>query len=392
VITMSAGPAAAPAPSVRAPRAQPTAPVRFPARAVAVTWPATSHGREQVWQQLTAVPFGLDAASSQYTRVRGLAKLLDWLEGQPGTTWQDRWLASGVEATGGIWADLPIGRLDERGQRSQGRRSELASALVVAVCADLIRPSLGWLVSNRNGKGALARGLARTRDPQGFIRLQERCDSDPTVSKAAQDQALRRASLILAAKGGGIGDITVGDVVELLTADAAAGRSGSHAPVFYQVLHQLGVFGAQAPARLRELRTPGQRSPEDLIDRYQLVCRPVRDLLVDYLRERQPALDYPSLTGLAHDLGMQFWQDLERHHPGIDSLHLPREVAEAWKQRHRTKAQTITSETGDKTVITVPRVNYPAALLTVRAFYLDLSQWGSSKLTGVRRRKPSTSW
>jgi hypothetical protein len=29
-----------------------------------------------------------------------------------------------------------------------------------------------------------------------------------------------------------------------------------------------------------------------MIDRYRLACRPVRDLLVAYLRERQPALDY----------------------------------------------------------------------------------------------------
>ena len=50
--------------------------------------------------------------------------------------------------------------------------------------------------------------------------------------------------------------------------------------------------------------------------------RPVRDLLVDYLRERQPAMDYGSLEQLARRLGM-FWADLEAHHPGIDSLHLP---------------------------------------------------------------------
>ena len=40
---------------------------------------------------------------------------------------------------------------------------------------------------------------------------------------------------------------------------------------------------------------------------------------------------------------MLFWQDLERHNPGISSLHLPAEVASAWKQRLRTKPKTITS-------------------------------------------------
>jgi hypothetical protein len=342
---------------------------------VATTWPATDHGREQVWAQLTAAPFVMDVASSQRTRVRGLARLLDWLEGQPGVTWQDRWLASGVEAAGGNWADVPIRWLHERGESSQLLRTELVNALGAVICADLIRPSLGWLVSSLDGRGALARGLARTRDPQGFTRLQERCDTDQAVSKDAGNQALRRASLVLAAKGGGVGDVTVGDALELFNVEAAAGLSGTHSGVFYRLLHQLGVFGEQVPARLQELRAPGQWSPEDLIDRYRLVCRPVRDLLVDYLRERQPALDYASLKILSYYLGRQFWQDLELHHPGIDSLHLPREVADAWKQRQRTKAQTITSKTGQKSVITVPRVSHHPCLMAVRAFYLDLSQW-----------------
>jgi hypothetical protein len=77
-------------------------------------------------------------------------------------------------------------------------------------------------------------------------------------------------------------------------------------------LHTMGVFGPGAPATLRELRTGGQRTPAELIDRYQLACRPVRDLLVEYLQERQPALDYSSLDALDHMLGRLFWADLER--------------------------------------------------------------------------------
>ena len=39
----------------------------------------------------------------------------------------------------------------------------------------------------------------------------------------------------------------------------------------------------------------GQASCEQLIDRYRIACRPVRDVLVDYLRERQPAVDFSTL-------------------------------------------------------------------------------------------------
>ena len=333
-------------------------------------WPATRCGRDQVWEQLTRPPFVMEVASSQGTRARGLARLLDWLESQPGETWQDRWLASGAEAAGAGWAQVPVGWLHDRGQRSRWLRAELASALGAAICADLIRPSLSWLVSSLAGKGALVRGLARTRDREGFARLRDLCAGDPGISKAAGDSALRRTALIVAAKGGRAADITIGDVLELL--DAAA---GAHGPVFYRLLRELGIFGEQAPARLREFRTPGQLTPDELIGRYQLICRPVRDLLVDYLRERQPALDYKSLKDLSYHLGKRFWQDLEHHHPGIGSLHLSREVADAWKQRQRTKPKTITAGTGEKTVIAVERISYRQGLTPVRAFYLDLSQW-----------------
>ena len=339
-------------------------------------WPATRHGRNKVWAQLTRPPFVMDVASSQATRARGLARLLDWLESHPGETWQERWLASGAEAAGAGWAHVPIGWLHDRGQRSQWLRAELASALGAAICGDLIRPSLSWLVSSLAGKGALARGLARTRDLEGFARLRELCAGDPGISKAARDSVLRRTSLIVAAKGGRAADITVGDVLELLDAEAAAHVAAAReGPVFYRLLHELGIFGEQAPARLREFRTPGQLTPDELIDRYKLACRPVRDLLVDYLRERQPALDYKSLKDLSYHLGKQFWQDLEHHHPGIGSLHLPRAVADAWKQRQRTRPKTITAQTGEKTVIAVERISYRQGLTPVRAFYLDLSQW-----------------
>jgi hypothetical protein len=70
-----------------------------------------------------------------------------------------------------------------------------------------------------------------------------------------------------------------------------------------------------------------------------------------------------------------FWYDLEQHHRGIDSLRLPREVAGAWKRRLRTKTTTVTR--GDERVeVESERLGYLDTLATVRAFYLDLAQWG----------------
>ena len=53
-------------------------------------------------------------------------------------------------------------------------------------------------------------------------------------------------------------------------------------------------------------------------------------------------MDFSSLQNLAYLLGKLFWADLEAHHPGIDSLQLPRDVAAAWKQRVLTGSKATT--------------------------------------------------
>jgi hypothetical protein len=93
-----------------------------------LTGPAR-HGRGRAWEQLTRPPFVLEVVSSQSTRVRGFARLLDWLEDQPGETWQELWLVSGAQAAGASWTQVPITWPHSRGQRSHWLRAELASAL-----------------------------------------------------------------------------------------------------------------------------------------------------------------------------------------------------------------------------------------------------------------------
>ena len=61
-----------------------------------------------MWERLTSGMFVLSNANSQDRRIRGLAWLLDWLADQPGQTWQQRWMASGADAAGGDWRQVPI--------------------------------------------------------------------------------------------------------------------------------------------------------------------------------------------------------------------------------------------------------------------------------------------
>jgi len=119
----------------------------------------------------------------------------------------------------------------------------------------------------------------------------------------------------------------------------------------------------------------GQPSCEQLIDRYKITCRPVRDVLVDYLRERQSSVDFSSLQRFAYLLGKLFWADLEAHHPGLDSLKLPRDVAAAWKQRVMTRTRSTTSPSGEQVRLTSMAAGRAQRAVGRRAFHLDIAEW-----------------
>ena len=120
------------------------------------------------------------------------------------------------------------------------------------------------------------------------------------------------------------------------------------------------------PRRSGSSRVAAGPAPRNSSIATGIACRPVRDVLVDYLAERQTSADFSSLQRFAYLLGKLFWADLEAHHPGIDSLKLPREVAAAWKERVMTKTR------GGQTTA---RLDGRNVLSAVRAFYLDLAEW-----------------
>jgi len=336
----------------------------FPPRPVAASWPATEARRSAVMDRVLAAPFALDNPLSQRNRRLGVLAVPGWLREQPGDSWQQRWRGSGAE-------DQPDWRLLVGTDRAKPL-PHLTPGLMVLICADVIRPSLEWLLRFAPARHNLAAEMARTRDPAAFAELAALCRGQ--VGLQCQQQALNNVAVILAVKGANVAAVRVGDCLELL-ATAARNRvtNDRHAesPLFYQLLRAHGDLGAEAPAAIEMFFGRGQPSCEQLIDRYRIACRPVRDVLVDYLRERQPAVDFSSLQNLAYLLGKLFWADLEAHHPGIDSLQLPRDVAAAWKQRVLTRPKAIKGQAQ----VTGPRPNGRSVLTAVRAFYLDLAEW-----------------
>ncbi len=245
-------------------------------------------------------------------------------------------------------------------------------ALPSLIGADLLRPSLDWLLA---GSARIGPEVIAWRDPEGFEALRAACSGDGSLRPVVRRQIVARCVMVLAAKGGTLAEVVVGDVLEILQVEAVRGgsevRNGS---ATLNALRRVGVIGDEVPT-LREIRSRGPRSAEELVDRYELASDRIRDLIVDYIKERQAVLDYGSLMALSYSLARCFWSDIEAHHPGADTLALPAPVMTAWKQRLRSRTKSVTNAAGETTEVSVERLGYLDVLASVRMFYLDLSEW-----------------
>jgi len=352
---------------------------RFPARTVPDSWPATATGRAELAARLQEAPFARDNAHTQRARRLAMLRMLDWLEQFDGATWQQRWDNS-TRAAGPHqdWRGEALAWLRRTGTIPAASRlteGHMSLGLGQLIHADVIRPSLHWLLTSP-ATCPLREELARVRDMEGFAAATRAADP---LGSGGRRLALHQIALIVAAKGGMVTDITVGDCLELMELrDTLTTASVSHGVAFYQVLHTIGVFPPDAPATLRMFSPAlgGQLTPAELIDFYGLACRPVRDLLVDYLCERQAGIDHVTLRKMAHLLGGLFWKDLEDHNPGIDSLRLTPQVAAAWKQRLAVRTVTqADAEHGHAAKTATERLDATGCMIAVRMLYRDIARW-----------------
>jgi integrase len=341
-----------------------------PPRLIPTSWPTTQLGPSEVLTFVSPRLRGAEGSKRRAVARRGLVRMLDFLGEHPGDTWQQRWVASGADSAGDDWAQGPAQWLERTGLFSASRLAAMTASLPALIGADVIRPTLRWLLTGGK-KRKMTTNLIRSRDPQGFAAIASECQRDPELGAPAESAALFRAAVILTAKGGKVADITVGDFLEEIEVELDVRgkvRSGSAS---FKVLRELGIFGDGVPT-LRELRSSARPSVEELVDRYPIASRAVRGAIIEYLKERQPSMDYSSLRNRSYVLGRCFWSDLEAHHPGIDSLRLDAEVASAWKQRLHTRPPR---SSGEATQSSVERLSYLDVLAAVRAFYLDVAEW-----------------
>jgi hypothetical protein len=219
----------------------------FPSRSPGTDWAITSSSRDEVLHWLEQPPFKNGKDSTHLMRMVGARLLLRWLETFEGETWQQRWNASPGATTSIGWTEAPLAWGIAHGRKPQ--RAGLGSGLLALVCADVIRPSMAWLASSLSPH--LSGALEAARDPRGFADLRiARMPGQPDQRRTSK--ALNALARILAAKGGGIDDIIVGDVLELLLASTQ--NSTRHARLGYALLQSRGQFPPTHPKRCEASR------------------------------------------------------------------------------------------------------------------------------------------
>lgn len=243
----------------------------------------------------------------------------------PADTWQARWLLSSGDSQ-------PPGWVPE--QFAGKRRWQYFTGIGVLIVLGAVRPSYPWLFGNRPQH--LYDAYRRRHQPATFTELEHAATSGagPTHAPTHARDAMTTLTRLAIVTGKHLADIDHADLTAYAAARAATGRHATALAFVYDLLRGIGAM-PDGPPSWKQATARGKLTVPELVDRYPITSRTMRDVLVHYLTERAPALDYNSLATLSQMLTEHFWVDLERHHPGIDTLRLPDGAAQAWKQRIR---------------------------------------------------------
>lgn len=314
------------------------------------------------------------SAQRRRDTLRAARGILVGLRSHPGSGWQQRWTAAGVEHAAA--GDATLRALAAAGPGRAPGRLATKQGLMGLLLVGAVLPGYGFLAAF-GPASHWYREVRAVLAPTTFAQLAARAD-ELGMTPRVREQALIVLTKLVLHTGLDPARLGVDEFDELHAAETARVRATPGGTVAAWDL----LRGHAIPAELgyRQHHRVGQHTTAQLVDRYQLRCRPVRDVLVRYLNERRPGMDYKSFANMAALLAAAFWKDIETHHPDVDGLHLPDEVAAAWKQRLR-----YTRRTG---VTPRPRRNYLQHLMQVRAFYLDIAEWAQQDPTWAAHAVP----
>ena len=306
--------------------------------------------------------------------VEGIGWVLDWLETFPGDGWHDRWIAAGANTDPDSWI---LRRHGQDPRIAPSVRAIAVSGIRTLIVARVILPDYPYFSALKTAIGY--RQILAQQDPDLRQRLQDGMDPRHMSAKTQHDCWTVLARVMLHT-GHDLPAITKNDLFAFRSAQLlqlGVRAAGCHQ--VWELLTDVGILEANH-GLYEELRL-GQRSVAHLVDRYDITPGPIRDLFVRYLQERKTSVDYTTLSGLAADIVGNFWADIEKHHPGIDTLALPADVITAWKER----LATVVGVNGE----TRPRASSGYILLNVRSFYLDLRDWAHEDPSIVPYAVPS---
>jgi hypothetical protein len=105
----------------------------------------------------------------------------------------------------------------------------------------------------------------------------------------------------------------------------------------WDILHDMGHFPQGTPSTLRTYIYKGQKSPEEMVDFYQVRDPHIRQLIIDYIMRRQGDTDYVTREGLARGIAGEFWSKIETIVPGQRDLNLPQELYDQWREQVRLR-------------------------------------------------------
>ncbi|WP_186818919.1 tyrosine-type recombinase/integrase [Nocardia ninae] len=284
--------------------------------------------------------------------------MLAWLESSPGVGWQQRWSASGID-DGYDW----LGQLSAADPRGWPiNHHELRSGMNWLLLGRTINPGYGYFAHNRS-QFLYEHGPAAI-DAEMFDRVAERATA-LKVTALEHRNAVRVIARTALHTGKTIRALTATDIFEQRDWNLGHNTANKGINTAWDLLGEVGVL--EVEGSLAETIRVGQRPVDELVDFYRITSPRAREVLIRYCQERAPALDYNSLRTMIGRLVGTFWADIEAHHPGIDDLDLPDEIATAWKHRLRT----CTTKRGTIR----PRTSVLEILTQVRAFYLDIQEW-----------------
>lgn len=287
--------------------------------------------------------------------IKGVRGILAMLSSYPGDTWEERWLASGCDAAPRTWIEQH-GLLEYRGW------SPSRMGMNFLLANRVLRPSYNFILDSRARLNLRQFLAANGGEP--LNRLHALPAYQRTIPKR-QNDADAALARVLIRTGKEIEQINGDDLLHYADVVKTSGRNRRE-HLLWELLVELGPLAEEAPTLRATWSARGntrQHSTASLVDRYGIPASGMRDLLIDYLEEVRPGMDYGSVESLAYRLVRLFWWEVLQINPTQVDLSLTRDVATTWRER---LALTTTG---------APRRETHSTLLAVRAFYRDLAEW-----------------